>query len=215
MPVVVHRIYRPAPAVMTGSQVRTHRRARIGFSVRSPLGHPNRGIFSQTRHPLEHAGGPSARPGRPHPAARHGSPHGAAVAAGPVAPVIPQVPVRPAVGTPGRVACPLPLAGSPPGSPAVAGHVVYGIGRIDASGRVADRVVTGVLGWHCGDRLASGRPEAWFMAVTSRWMLRSSRRVAVSRRSTGMPAVMLGAAASPAVCGDDLSKSRSFHRTDG
>jgi len=103
-------------------------------------------------------------------------PHGAAVAAGPVAPVIPQVPVRPAVGTPGRVACPLPLAGSPPGSPAVAGHVVYGIGRIDASGRVADRVVTGVLGWHCGDRLASGRPEAWFMAVTSRWMLRSSRR---------------------------------------
>jgi AbrB family looped-hinge helix DNA binding protein len=31
--------------------------------------------------------------------------------------------------------------------------VVYGIGRIDASGRVADRMVVGVLGWRCGDRL--------------------------------------------------------------
>jgi bifunctional DNA-binding transcriptional regulator/antitoxin component of YhaV-PrlF toxin-antitoxin module len=35
-----------------------------------------------------------------------------------------------------------------------AGDVVYGIGRIDASGRVADRVVTSVLGWRSGDRLA-------------------------------------------------------------
>jgi hypothetical protein len=32
--------------------------------------------------------------------------------------------------------------------------VVYGFGRIDASGRVADRAVTGVLGWRPGDRLA-------------------------------------------------------------
>ena len=31
--------------------------------------------------------------------------------------------------------------------------MVYGIGRVDASGRAADRVVTGVLGWRCGDRL--------------------------------------------------------------
>jgi bifunctional DNA-binding transcriptional regulator/antitoxin component of YhaV-PrlF toxin-antitoxin module len=31
--------------------------------------------------------------------------------------------------------------------------VVYGIGRIDASGRVADRAVTNVLGWRGGDRL--------------------------------------------------------------
>jgi hypothetical protein len=31
--------------------------------------------------------------------------------------------------------------------------VVYGIGRIDASGRVADRAVTSVLDWHPGDRL--------------------------------------------------------------
>jgi bifunctional DNA-binding transcriptional regulator/antitoxin component of YhaV-PrlF toxin-antitoxin module len=31
--------------------------------------------------------------------------------------------------------------------------VVYGFGRIDASGRVADRAVTSVLGWQPGDRL--------------------------------------------------------------
>jgi hypothetical protein len=31
--------------------------------------------------------------------------------------------------------------------------VVYGLGRIDASGRVADRTVTRALGWHDGDRL--------------------------------------------------------------
>jgi len=31
--------------------------------------------------------------------------------------------------------------------------VVYGIGRVDASGRVADRAVTCALGWAAGDRL--------------------------------------------------------------
>jgi hypothetical protein len=31
--------------------------------------------------------------------------------------------------------------------------VVYGIGRIDASGRIADRAVTSALGWSGGDRL--------------------------------------------------------------
>ena len=33
------------------------------------------------------------------------------------------------------------------------GEVVYGIGRVDASGRVSGRVISGVLGWRCGDRL--------------------------------------------------------------
>jgi hypothetical protein len=77
------------------------------------------------------------------------------VAAGPVAPVIPSGtrPARGRGGTPGRAVCPLPLADSPPSAPAAAGDVVYGIGRVDASGRVADRVVTGVLGWRGGDRL--------------------------------------------------------------
>jgi hypothetical protein len=31
--------------------------------------------------------------------------------------------------------------------------VVYGTGRIDASGRIADRTVTTALGWRGGDRL--------------------------------------------------------------
>jgi AbrB family looped-hinge helix DNA binding protein len=43
---------------------------------------------------------------------------------------------------------PMPLA-SPPGRP----DVVYGFGRIDASGRVADRVTIAALGWRGGDRL--------------------------------------------------------------
>jgi hypothetical protein len=37
--------------------------------------------------------------------------------------------------------------------PAVPEDVVYGIGRIDASGRVADRAVISALGWRGGDRL--------------------------------------------------------------
>ena len=43
---------------------------------------------------------------------------------------------------------PMPLA-SPPGRL----DVVYGFGRIDASGRVADRVTVAALGWRGGDRL--------------------------------------------------------------
>jgi hypothetical protein len=31
--------------------------------------------------------------------------------------------------------------------------VLYGFGRIDVAGRVADRAVIGALGWRCGDRL--------------------------------------------------------------
>ena len=42
----------------------------------------------------------------------------------------------------------MPLA-SPPGRP----DVVYGFGRIDASGRVADRATIAALGWQPGDRL--------------------------------------------------------------
>ena len=55
-------------------------------------------------------------------------------------------------GRPGA-AGPLPLAASPGQAPALAADVVYGLGRIDASGRVADRTVTRALGWHGGDRL--------------------------------------------------------------
>jgi hypothetical protein len=47
---------------------------------------------------------------------------------------------------------PLPLARPEP-VPSVPADVVYGIGRIDASGRIADRAVTSALGWRGGDRL--------------------------------------------------------------
>jgi bifunctional DNA-binding transcriptional regulator/antitoxin component of YhaV-PrlF toxin-antitoxin module len=40
-----------------------------------------------------------------------------------------------------------------PEVPAVPDDVVYGTGRIDESGRVADRSMTGALGWRPGDRL--------------------------------------------------------------
>jgi len=47
---------------------------------------------------------------------------------------------------------PLPLARPVPAPPAPE-DVVYGIGRIDSSGRIADRTVTTALGWADGDRL--------------------------------------------------------------
>jgi len=66
----------------------------------------------------------------------------------PVAPVIPGTSRgRPRPGKPGT-GRPVPLA-SPLGRP----EVVYGFGRIDASGRVADRATIAALGWRGGDRL--------------------------------------------------------------
>ena len=66
----------------------------------------------------------------------------------PVAPVIPGAcPGHRRQGVPGT-GRPMPLA-SPPGRP----EVVYGFGRIDASGRVADRATIAALGWRGGDRL--------------------------------------------------------------
>jgi hypothetical protein len=68
--------------------------------------------------------------------------------AGPVAPVIPAAGLgRRRPGKPGA-GRPVPLA-SPLGRP----EVVYGFGRIDASGRVADRATIAALGWRGGDRL--------------------------------------------------------------
>ena len=70
----------------------------------------------------------------------------------PVTPVIPATGRgRPRPGKPGA-GRPMPLA-SPPGRP----DVVYGFGRIDASGRVADRVTIAALGWRGGDRLTADR----------------------------------------------------------
>ena len=71
----------------------------------------------------------------------------------PLAPVIPSSGV-PAARQRARSATgqPLPLARPEPVPPAPE-DVVYGIGRIDASGRIADRTVTSALGWSGGDRL--------------------------------------------------------------
>jgi hypothetical protein len=41
----------------------------------------------------------------------------------------------------------------PPVNPPPPADADYGIGRIDASGRVGDHAVTGALGWRKGDRL--------------------------------------------------------------
>ena len=47
----------------------------------------------------------------------------------------------------------LPLAVPAARLPALGRDVVYGLARVDRSGRVADRTVTGALGWRGGDRL--------------------------------------------------------------
>jgi hypothetical protein len=71
----------------------------------------------------------------------------------PLAPVIPSSAI-PSGRQLARVAGrrPLPLARPVP-APPTPEDVVYGIGRIDSSGRIADRTVTTALGWRDGDRL--------------------------------------------------------------
>ena len=71
----------------------------------------------------------------------------------PLAPVIPSSGIsaarqraRSASGRPLPLARPVPVPSAPE-------DVVYGIGRIDASGRIADRAVTSALSWQGGDRL--------------------------------------------------------------
>ena len=81
-----------------------------------------------------------------------------------IAPVIPSG-ARPAVRDRVRAGSlrRLPLAVAPE-VPAATGDVLYGFGRIDASGRVADRAVTGALGWRPGDRLAITGAEGVVLA---------------------------------------------------
>ena len=69
-----------------------------------------------------------------------------------IAPVIPS----PAAARPARApaaARTLPLTVPPARPPALGRDVVYGLAHVDRSGRVADRSVTGALGWRGGDRL--------------------------------------------------------------
>jgi bifunctional DNA-binding transcriptional regulator/antitoxin component of YhaV-PrlF toxin-antitoxin module len=71
---------------------------------------------------------------------------------GAIAPVIPPR-TRRALGVPGKPgARPLPLAAPSPSVPPLR-DAAYGTGRVDASGRVAERAVTRALGWRGGDRL--------------------------------------------------------------
>ena len=70
-----------------------------------------------------------------------------------IAPVIPSsAAARPARAPAAARTLPLtvpPAAARPP----FGRDVVYGLARVDRSGRVADRTVTGALGWRGGDRL--------------------------------------------------------------
>ena len=69
-----------------------------------------------------------------------------------IAPVIPSsAAARPARAP--AAARTLPLTVPPVRPPALGRDVVYGLTRVDRSGRVADRTVTGALGWRGGDRL--------------------------------------------------------------
>jgi hypothetical protein len=71
-------------------------------------------------------------------------------------------PIAPVIPSPGRVADmprvrpdavrPLPMAG-PAAALSVPADVLYGTGRIDASGRVTDQAISCALGWREGDRL--------------------------------------------------------------
>jgi hypothetical protein len=71
-----------------------------------------------------------------------------------IAPVIPSSSARPARAARQHAAArTLPLAVLPARLPSLPGDVVYGLARVDGSGRVADRSVTGALGWQGGDRL--------------------------------------------------------------
>jgi hypothetical protein len=69
-----------------------------------------------------------------------------------IAPVIPSsAAARPARAP--AAARTLPLTVPPARPPALPRDVVYGLAHVDRSGRVADRTVTGALGWRGGDRL--------------------------------------------------------------
>jgi hypothetical protein len=70
-----------------------------------------------------------------------------------IAPLIPMR-ARPGGRERGRSATPrcLPVAAAAD-VPVIPDEVVYRSGRMDSSGRIADRAITSVLGWHPGDRL--------------------------------------------------------------
>ena len=71
----------------------------------------------------------------------------------PLAPIIPSSGVPASrQHTKAAAARRLPLARLVP-APSAPEEVVYGIARIDASGRICERAIITALGWACGDRL--------------------------------------------------------------
>jgi hypothetical protein len=68
----------------------------------------------------------------------------------------------------------LPLAAAPQ-VPTVPDDVVYGTGRMDESGRVGDRGMTGVLGWQPGDRLTLAVVAGCGPVITCCWPSRPAR----------------------------------------
>ena len=99
----------------------------------------------------------------------------------PIAPVIP--PPSRVVGTPRVTPAavrPLPMAG-PAAALSVPADVVYGIGRIDASGRVTDQAIACALGWQEGDRLTLTASPVIVTARRIRAAWSPSQPVLVSR----------------------------------
>jgi hypothetical protein len=65
--------------------------------------------------------------------------------------------------------------------------VVYGFGRIDASGRVADRVTIAALGWRGGDRLTLTADAGVMIARRERGILLHPPQVKESPAAEAVP----------------------------
>jgi hypothetical protein len=136
-------------------------------------------------------------------------------------------PIAPVIPSPGRLAGtprvrpaavrPLPMAGSA-AALSVPADVVYGTGRIDASGRVTDQAVSCSLGWREGDRLTlTAEPGVMVARRDPRGMVTVPARAA----SRFPPSCAAAAACGPvtgyllaAVPGQDMLAAYSFAVVD-
>ena len=133
-------------------------------------------------------------------------------------PIAPVIPSSAAAVPPRACRCPDPAAHGPARAPAASPGVVYGLARVDASGRVTDQAIAGALGWREGDRLtltaepgivAARRDPCGMVTVPARACLAIP---AVLRRRCGLRAgdpVLLAA-----VPGQDMLAAYSFAVVD-